>query len=637
MTSTPIPPAPPGATPPNPQNGQVVKIVSLPDGLKDNARGIRIEGEVVQQNKDGSTRIATAKGDIDINIRGKQLPPGTKVEVDIPAGSPPRNVTVRPAPAQPNTNTAPPADTPETPVPQTPVTKPVETPRANNQQTQTRPAPAPQTQTPASLPDTVGTTKPSTPLPPVAIDDGQIAPSPTTPTVAKPVLPPLTAGTVVTLTPLSEESPQTFPPVPQARPAATAITPPAQTSAPSTPDGLLGNLLQTVKSVLGNATIFGAQSFRPPANVSAPPAQTAILPAQIPPVTLQAKITTITLPSGQVLTAPSEPAPATPVATTPALTITVNTLTSQGQPILPIPVSLDGVTTQNFVLQTPPATVPIGTQITLQPQLGMAQPGPGLTVPSTSQIQNNTAITVAAPTSAPTPSNIAALPPAWRALLPLMQPASLWPAMDDLFQAFYQATPQAAQILARTIPSPANPQNFGASLILFAAAIKSGNLEEWLGQKKLDMVQKIGKADVVSRLSSETAPLTRNADTPATEWKSFPVPILWQNEISKVMFHVRREPDEDQNNNPELGTRFLLDLSLTRMGNVQLDGLLRGSRLNLIVRTEMPISYSMQEAMKRAYADALDGSAIYGELGFQGDLKGCVHVYEETREMSRSI
>ncbi len=209
--------------------------------------------------------------------------------------------------------------------------------------------------------------------------------------------------------------------------------------------------------------------------------------------------------------------------------------------------------------------------------------------------------------------------------------------MDDLFQAFYQATPQAAQILARTIPSPANPQNFGASLILFAAAIKSGNLEEWLGQKKLDMVQKIGKADVVSRLSSETAPLTRNADTPATEWKSFPVPILWQNEISKVMFHVRREPDEDQNNNPELGTRFLLDLSLTRMGNVQLDGLLRGSRLNLIVRTEMPISYSMQEAMKRAYADALDGSAIYGELGFQGDLKGCVHVYEETREMSRSI
>jgi hypothetical protein len=199
----------------------------------------------------------------------------------------------------------------------------------------------------------------------------------------------------------------------------------------------------------------------------------------------------------------------------------------------------------------------------------------------------------------------------------MMQPASVWPVMDELFQTFYQATPQAAQILARTLPNPGNPSNFGPALMLFAAALKSGDLQSWLGDKKLQMVQKLGKESLLSRLSGESSSLSSSNDATATEWKSFPVPMLWQNEISKVMLHVRKEPSEQEQQEGEGHTRFVMDLSLTRMGEVQLDGLVRGKQLDLIVRTQIAVSYSMQDAMRLAYAKALDGTDIYGEIGFQ--------------------
>jgi hypothetical protein len=103
--------------------------------------------------------------------------------------------------------------------------------------------------------------------------------------------------------------------------------------------------------------------------------------------------------------------------------------------------------------------------------------------------------------------------------------------------------------------------------------------------------------------------------------------MLWQNEISKTLLHIRRETPEDSKDSPDkFGTRFVMDLSLSRMGDVQIDGMLNGKRLDVILRTQMPISLSMQDAMKRAYADALDGTDIYGELGFQGDIRGWMQV-----------
>ena len=597
--------------------GQVVQIVSLPDGLQNNARAIRLAGEVIQQNDDGSVRVRTPKGDIDINVRGRQPQPGQQIEIDVPPGDPPRQATIRPAPSQ--------APQPQIPTPQPP---PASTTTLPVQPPVTRPTPPPTTGgTTQPLPPVDASGRPITPPP---VQDG-FKPTPTKPAAPPSPLPPLSPGTLVKLVPyaplqsappqnsLPGQTPASMPEMSTADGIVANATAKAQIIAAKGDGNLITTLLNAVKSALPqNMMTQGAQtqpSLQKPANSPLFQMPKPVPSVTFAPLVLTAKIESLTLPSGQTLTIPMVAPSTTPTPQIQAglqissITVTVTDVTPQHQPIIPVVMNDKGVV-QNFILQSPPASVPVGTQITFQPQA--PQTFSNIFTPS-----NNPSI-MPMPTGTMTiPANASMLPPAWRTLLPMMQPASVWPVMDELFQTFYQATPQAAQILGRTLPSPGNPAHFGPAVLLFAAALKSGELQSWLGDKKLEMVQKLGKESLLSRLSGESSSVPGNTDASATEWKSFPVPMLWQNEISKVMFHVRKEPSENEQKQEEGDTRFVMDLSLTRMGEVQLDGLVRGKQLDLIVRTQLPVSYSMQDAMRVAYAKALDGTDIYGEIGFQ--------------------
>ena len=53
------------------------------------------------------------------------------------------------------------------------------------------------------------------------------------------------------------------------------------------------------------------------------------------------------------------------------------------------------------------------------------------------------------------------------------------------------------------------------------------------------------------------------------------------------------------------------------MGKVQIDGLFRPARLDVIVRTQSPFSQSMTQDMRATYARALRETGVTGELSFQ--------------------
>lgn len=376
--------------------GQVVQIVSLPDGLQNNARALRLSGEVVRQNDDGSVRVRTPQGDIDIQVRGRQPQQGQQIEIDIPPGSPPKQATIRPAPAQ--------APQP-LPPPQTP---PASTTPPPAQPPSTRPAatPAPTTGgTAQPLPPAAGGTgKPQTP-PPV---QDMYQPAPAKPAAPVASLPPLTPGQIVKLVPYipTQTPPATGTPPQNSIPSAD-MAPDAGTIARAAGTANLiaakgeGNLITTLLNAVKSAlpqNMTGQAPLGKPA-----PQQAAISPllqtprpvpsASFAPMVLSAKIKSLILPSGQTMTLPglgtagAAPVAAMPVTAPiiqtpqtlqapqipqpgqiPSITVTVTELSPQQQPIIPIVMNDKGAV-QNFVLQSPPATVPVGTQVTLLPQL----------------------------------------------------------------------------------------------------------------------------------------------------------------------------------------------------------------------------------------------------------------------------
>ncbi|MFA7456245.1 MAG: hypothetical protein WCY57_02270, partial [Micavibrio sp.] len=479
---------------------QIVQIVALPDALRSNARLLRIEGEVVRQNNDGSTRLRTPYGDVDILLRGRQPQTGHRLEIDIPAGSPPRSASVRhsatppqSSPRQPSEQQAPPPPPQNQPAPPTAARQPAQPPAAesggapvkdgNTQPlqpallpAQTKPGAAPAAQ--AQTPQASGTA-PATAAPPAQ---------------PAPALPPLTPGQIVTLLP---------DPAGQIIAAQGAK---AEMAARQVQSSMAQSLLQAVKTILPQSLAGTIDKIAPPkpsgAGNQAAPAQTGTgappftqtlsssAPLQsghiLPP--LHAQVLAVTLPSGQIFTMtqspggavplqaaqaslPTNPAqnaqaitaqPAgaqsgtgTPSATaaqnaplsggsqTPLLTVTVEQLTAQNKPVIPIRIDAGG-TVRNFIIQAPAASVPIGAHVTLMPLLGTnaaaashngAFPAPAPQSGQPPLMQAGTGMPLPVGTAAPaTVPNLATLPPAWRAALPLMQVGTLWPVMDDLFQ-----------------------------------------------------------------------------------------------------------------------------------------------------------------------------------------------------------
>jgi len=294
------------------------------------------------------------------------------------------------------------------------------------------------------------------------------------------------------------------------------------------------------------------------------------------------------------------------------LTATVIGHTQSNQPIISIPALGNAQSAPLFLMNTVAGQAPPnGSQILLTPLDGSQ---------SAASVQ-----------SASTAGNAAmtAMPPAVPALPAFMNAPQPWPLMEEIVQTLNNAGgQQAAQAMLNVTPSPATPAQMGPAALLFLAAVRGGDLTQWLSDKAQDILRRSSKGnDLLQRLRSEGQNIART-DRAASEWRSASLPLYWEGEIHKLALHYKQEQrdDEEESQNGDKQTRFVFDMNLSSMGPVQLDGLLRGRRLDLIVRTENPFSAPMQTHMKDIYTKAMEETELSGKLSFHDAPEGWVTV-----------
>ncbi|MCI5060216.1 MAG: hypothetical protein MRY79_04000 [Alphaproteobacteria bacterium] len=219
--------------------------------------------------------------------------------------------------------------------------------------------------------------------------------------------------------------------------------------------------------------------------------------------------------------------------------------------------------------------------------------------------------------------------------------ASGWPALEELYNSLLQLSPQSALSLGRSLPTPTNAVSLGPAAMMFIAAVKSGDFGGWLGDKKIDALEKSGKSNILKRLSGEAlrGASTATEISSSHEWRPVSIPLFWEGEVHKIMLYTRQENgNEQQESDQENGqTRFIFDLNLSRMGEVQIDGLLKQNRLDLIVRTQHSFSPPMQEIMKQNYDSALTHTDLNGDLNFQGQGQNWIHVLKEEQNLGVDV
>ena len=192
-----------------------------------------------------------------------------------------------------------------------------------------------------------------------------------------------------------------------------------------------------------------------------------------------------------------------------------------------------------------------------------------------------------------------------------------WPDLREAVAVLRRANQGAAGATAeRAVPAPG--ANLAGAVLFFLSALMRGNLVGWLGHDAVKLLEDQGQAELVGRLSARFRRLARLAGHPAPgDWQALFVPLLDGEAVRQLRLFIRRRRRGRGAGEGDHGTRFVIELELSRIGDLQLDGLVRERRFDLVLRSHRALSDIVRCGVTDLFADGLAATGLSGGLAFQ--------------------
>lgn len=157
--------------------------------------------------------------------------------------------------------------------------------------------------------------------------------------------------------------------------------------------------------------------------------------------------------------------------------------------------------------------------------------------------------------------------------------------------------------------------------------MRTGDLRQWPGDNSLRALERAGPrgAHLARALAGEVAQLGTQVRESAGEWRATPIPWNANGQIEKINLITRREDslDEDDQDNANKGgsqgLRFLLDLELTQLGAIQLDGMYHEETkgFDMILRSHETLDDAIRRDLTGLFVAANQAVGLKGGLSFQ--------------------
>ncbi len=193
-----------------------------------------------------------------------------------------------------------------------------------------------------------------------------------------------------------------------------------------------------------------------------------------------------------------------------------------------------------------------------------------------------------------------------------------WPVLADTVNALADVSPGAhAHLLQAALPR--SDAQLATNVIFFLSAIRGGDVKSWLGDGPLRILER-QRPDLAGRLKDDVGGASRRVRDPETgDWRQFAIPFLHDGEIDSISLLTRDDDAEESDEDGNDGSRFVIDLNLSRLGHMQIDGLVGDNkkRLDVVVRTDQPLASEMRQDIRALYANALEVTGLEGSVGFQ--------------------
>lgn len=203
----------------------------------------------------------------------------------------------------------------------------------------------------------------------------------------------------------------------------------------------------------------------------------------------------------------------------------------------------------------------------------------------------------------------------------LKQLSTHWETLENIPSLLAQDAAGAALIprLMEGMPQP--NANMTTSTLFFLMALKGGDIRKWIGEDVSQWLEQHGRSELLGRLSAEFGTIrqvyTETAQRADTPWQAAFLPVFDGEQWQQARLFTRRESGGSSAEGEN--SRFVIEMSLTHLGDMQLDGLFQRSgetrRFDLMVRTVKPLEKNVQEDINRLFTNALSaGNHIFGEV-----------------------
>lgn len=200
---------------------------------------------------------------------------------------------------------------------------------------------------------------------------------------------------------------------------------------------------------------------------------------------------------------------------------------------------------------------------------------------------------------------------------PLMRIMGDWQNLRQALNVVAAQDPILAQSVVNAVIPQASSQ-LTSGLLFFMAALKLGSVEKWLGQDFKMALEASGRTALLRALEEDFATFSRlQSDSSGQDWKSLNFPFFDGQNLRQIRMFHRQNHGRDGSDDDNPSTRFVIELSLSQSGPLQLDGIFSLRQFDLILRSEQEIPLHMKQHILSLFTESMEISGLRGQLVFK--------------------
>jgi hypothetical protein len=171
---------------------------------------------------------------------------------------------------------------------------------------------------------------------------------------------------------------------------------------------------------------------------------------------------------------------------------------------------------------------------------------------------------------------------------------------------------------------PQSNAHLGGALLFLLSAMQQGDAAVWLGRQATQSLSTAERLPLLETLQREMREQRQNVtDAIVGDWRHYQLPLLDQGQLQALQLYVHHnDPDArrhqtDQETKQNKQTRFVIDVTFTRLGAMQLDGFVQKTQFDLILRSQKTLSEELRQELRDAFGNAITAAGYHGQMQFQ--------------------